>query len=193
MSWGSRLLIQQPEASRPPRVALRKANLTHRARDDEDADVVGEGIRWDDEETVSVRPIAQCAADDDLVVYERDLDPAAVLWVRRLDALDVARVAGEIANEEHAFEPRKRHDHTFTRCRVQRRPERELLPRGAEVVSIALEDLPLAVADDDLLPRRSLTRWLYRGGVGLRSSDLGRRVRCLMARGCRRRCFGLEP
>ena len=69
--------------SQPPPAAdrLRKANLTHRSRDDKDADVVGERIRRDDEEAVSVGAIAQRAADDDLIVYERDLDAAPVLRV----------------------------------------------------------------------------------------------------------------
>src|SRR5438045_5083924 len=125
---------------------LRKSHLPDGAGDDENADVVGEGIYGDDKKPVAIRTVVQRATGDDLVVEERDFDPTAVLDVSGIHTFHVSRIAGEVTDEEHAFQARQRTDDAVVWLRIRRRRERKLGAGRIEVLGVSLQRLLFHVA-----------------------------------------------
>src|SRR3954468_1085838 len=142
------------------RSRLRKPDLPNGAGNDEDADVIGEWIGGDDEKPVAVSAVIERAPRDYLVVEERHFNPTAVLDVFSINTFHVSRIAGEIADEEHAFQPRQRNDDTVLWLGVRRRPERKLRARRIEVLRVSFQNLLFDIAHYDLLPRGWLGRIL---------------------------------
>src|SRR5512133_2886195 len=98
---------------------LRKLDLPDRGGDDEDADVVGERIRRDHEESIAVGTVVQRSSHDDLVVGQGDLYAASVLSLLGVGAFDVTWVPGEVANKEHTLQTGERNDDAFVTLRRQ--------------------------------------------------------------------------